>query len=263
MRLRALRVAGMLVGLVMIAAACSSNNDNNEWTTVNLDGEVRTGDGPTFHPGERLLLQLPATCDPPGSLGVTLWQKHLRNNSGPGSDSYLLYQVTMWFKPHSAADSVRFVLPDTIVDGTYELSADCGLPGDDTPTFYGRWDVLVVGGQSAERRGGGLPRASLVEERKVRLTGVKEYLTPDQDSLSSVLCLMPVNATEKCGEESVFYYSIQIDVIPNRGDSGNLGLPEESMVEVVLPDEIPPGEYLMTPGPNGEDNPVMISLGEP
>ncbi len=258
MRHRAATVAGMLAAAALLLSACSSGG--SEWTTVNLDGEVRTGDGPTFHPGERLLIEFPDTCIPPGRPGVTLWQKHARNND---SESYLSYRLALWFVPDGAVDSVPFVLPETIVGGAYELSADCGRPGDDTPAFYGRWDVSVAKGKPADDGGSGAPKAEKVEGRVVLLTGLEEYRRPDLDSVVSVLCLKSATASGECADNAVFYYSIGIDLILARGQPMELSLPDESRAEVVLPDEIPAGEYLMTPGPEGEERPVVITLGEP
>lgn len=253
MRLRALRVAGMLVGLAVLASACSGSGSGSP-TVVMMDGSNEPEGGWVFAAGDSLVLEFSQPCQAGGAPLVALFREV--PNIGPSNGETariragqtLEIRQTLSGSDDRELSSIPFSLPDSLIGDSYQLHATCGV-SDYLVSLGETLEVTVepvdgaLGGESS-----GPMTAELVRDRVIRVTGTVAKVFhegEDPDVFSAV----------QLGDDRgrVFYYEIRL----------GLDIPRVSRVDVVLPDEIPPGEYLMTPGPDGEDNPVMITLGEP
>ncbi len=157
-------------------------------------------------------------------------------------------------------DSV--VVPETILRGTYELDTGCEFPGPDTGDFFGRWDVTVSEGKASKGTTSGKARVEVIGGRMIRLTGLNIASPNGQDLAYATLRLAAAGGSEICADNSAFCYEVAISYQAARGQSRNPVFPETSTVGIVLPDELPAGDQIMTSGPEGPDSPVVITIGE-
>ena len=225
------------------------------------DGQVRTGDGPTFHPGERLLLEFPQMCgstSAPKYNGTVIVDLTTRLESSPSVGPVRKVPrttVMLEYHPRLPVGRVKFVLPESLPPESYVLNAYCVVPNSDTGPFFARWDVEVESEVKDIGSAGELV-ANFEGGRAIHLQGSAR--SNNENVRIATVRILSKDCEGDClvkFQGLIFEYDVSYELVD--------GKPRGIDAEVVLPDSIPAGEYLMTPGPDGVLSPVAISLGEP